>query len=594
LGLAGVKFRNEEVEDNSDDKENRDIVEEEEMESDYIDPEIIITHDEEGMEVLNNSVIIPTVQKNDSSRIHQTFRDDSADPILSGFCNTPRIQLDSPVTTVTALVSALKHSTPVQNQIDSPTRAEMANQKSAIIPVQMKTDEDQEIDEFDYEKEFLHSKFDTSVFLTPADDVEAEAEGYMHLLTTSFMDVSLDFSSNDEAEAAPGLRLEKQQETDERVLLSESILAAAAAIVAEDDDSDSSIECFPPSPPERTVFPRPPGTSEQLSTSRVDKLSVSVHPDPIPSDDDEDAFEVFTLKNRLTPNRNYFQQQSVIHVFGREFKVNKILRPELLPENAFRSKEAIGFGLTVAPPPPRRMSNGIGNRVLGRRPSMSTRIEKTPHSLAFCNASTDTIWTYEWNVGDEGGLRVLMKKFASTSSALSILSAKDKFKLLLENSQVQLSQLPNEKRIWDPKIGQWLLRFDEDRAISQDEMVRLWIDPEDARQLHSYRGQSRLSGKMEKGVVEALIGWKLMEVLREKLTVAGLWEHFLEIETQSTRALLLMELNGFKINPVELQRIKEMLEFNEAILELSAYRIAGRQFNMSSSKHISQVFQVLR
>ena len=63
----------------------------------------------------------------------------------------------------------------------------------------------------------------------------------------------------------------------------------------------------------------------------------------------------------------------------------------------------------------------------------------------------------------------------------------------------------------------------------------------------------------------------------------------LEIEMPSLRPLMLMEMNGFGLNSVELDRMKKVLDFKAALLELRAYQLAGRQFSLSSPKDIRQV-----
>jgi DNA polymerase I-like protein with 3'-5' exonuclease and polymerase domains len=54
-----------------------------------------------------------------------------------------------------------------------------------------------------------------------------------------------------------------------------------------------------------------------------------------------------------------------------------------------------------------------------------------------------------------------------------------------------------------------------------------------------------------------------------------------------------MEMNGFGRDSAELDRIKTVLDFKMAVLELRAYQLAGRQFNLSSPKDIRQVVNFL-
>lgn len=53
--------------------------------------------------------------------------------------------------------------------------------------------------------------------------------------------------------------------------------------------------------------------------------------------------------------------------------------------------------------------------------------------------------------------------------------------------------------------------------------------------------------------------------------------------------LLLMECNGFGLDSLELNRMKRGLEYKCAILEIKAYQLADRQFNLSSPQDIKKV-----
>lgn len=53
--------------------------------------------------------------------------------------------------------------------------------------------------------------------------------------------------------------------------------------------------------------------------------------------------------------------------------------------------------------------------------------------------------------------------------------------------------------------------------------------------------------------------------------------------------LLLMEMNGLGLDSCQLGKLKRVLQFKSALLELKAFQIAGRQFNLNSPKDIKQV-----
>lgn len=65
---------------------------------------------------------------------------------------------------------------------------------------------------------------------------------------------------------------------------------------------------------------------------------------------------------------------------------------------------------------------------------------------------------------------------------------------------------------------------------------------------------------------------------------------FLDTEMPSIMPIMLMEMNGFGMDSTELSRMKKVLQFQSALLEVRAFELAGRQFSLSSPKEIRQVF----
>lgn len=64
---------------------------------------------------------------------------------------------------------------------------------------------------------------------------------------------------------------------------------------------------------------------------------------------------------------------------------------------------------------------------------------------------------------------------------------------------------------------------------------------------------------------------------------------FLEIEMRCITLLARMELSGFGIHLKSLQELSRVIEGEMFSLEERAYSLAGRKFNFSSSKEVSQV-----
>lgn len=64
---------------------------------------------------------------------------------------------------------------------------------------------------------------------------------------------------------------------------------------------------------------------------------------------------------------------------------------------------------------------------------------------------------------------------------------------------------------------------------------------------------------------------------------------YLATEMPSTMPLVLMELNGLGLDTNKLGKLKRILQFKSALLELRSFQLAGRQFNLNSPKDIKQV-----
>lgn len=66
-------------------------------------------------------------------------------------------------------------------------------------------------------------------------------------------------------------------------------------------------------------------------------------------------------------------------------------------------------------------------------------------------------------------------------------------------------------------------------------------------------------------------------------------EIFAEIEMASFLPIMLMEINGFAFNASEFERLKTILKFHSAVLELKAFHAVDRHFNFASPKDIQRV-----
>lgn len=547
------------------------------MDESYIDD--CLLQELKETEVMDISRDSPAMKKLKSQPPHERSLPEDSDCVLAGLTSTPTSHTDSPGpdTTVTTLASALKHSTPNEfhqspqagsPQVVQPTEHVRVGPFKAL-PLGVKLDSDEQNNSgFSYNN-FPHSDFEKSVLNS---NVLSDVEAFeMDSMTASFMDVSF---ADAPVEVNP--------------LLSESLKEAAAAVAADDQETES---------PE-FLLKSPENESPRLRRLSVAKgfRKVELSPPLLSSsseDEDENEFTPPTTRLSLTKECAYFQNTQSLKVFGSEFYIRNVTTVDRVPASAFRSDEAIGFGVNITQPYNHSVSTGIGSRILGLGRSRSAHQTKPfHHSIVFCNGSTKTIWLYQWKGREASGLGVLMKKINSISASMAVIEAKKKINILLRNSNLKFHELPSGQ-IWDPEIAHWLLRSDNDNGNSLDDMIQMWLTQEELKTFLEFKHSRRYNSGtwLTTEVEEALISWKLMQILQVKLSDAYLWDHFLRIEMPSLRPVLLMERNGFKVSQPELQRLKDVLEFHVAVLELSAYRIAGRQLNLSSSKDITEASQ---
>lgn len=94
---------------------------------------------------------------------------------------------------------------------------------------------------------------------------------------------------------------------------------------------------------------------------------------------------------------------------------------------------------------------------------------------------------------------------------------------------------------------------------------------------------------------DADVALRLVPVLQEKLDAEELTELFLTVEIPLIDVLVEMEHNGVKIDAALLERLSQEYARRMDIIEKEIYRLAGREFNIGSTKQLGEVlFQELQ
>jgi len=93
----------------------------------------------------------------------------------------------------------------------------------------------------------------------------------------------------------------------------------------------------------------------------------------------------------------------------------------------------------------------------------------------------------------------------------------------------------------------------------------------------------------EYAVEDAVVAFRLAEVLEPKLSEAGLWNLFAEVELPLVDVLGELEHNGIRVAPAVLEKMSEDFGKQLAALEKDIYRVAGHEFNIGSPKQLAVV-----
>lgn len=85
------------------------------------------------------------------------------------------------------------------------------------------------------------------------------------------------------------------------------------------------------------------------------------------------------------------------------------------------------------------------------------------------------------------------------------------------------------------------------------------------------------------------IGWKSIDVLREKLQQTGMWNLFTDIEMPLIYSLHHMEEAGIRVEKTSLKEYGDQLKVQIDQLEKEIYGLAGETFNINSPKQLGEI-----
>ncbi|XP_069684319.1 uncharacterized protein [Periplaneta americana] len=132
----------------------------------------------------------------------------------------------------------------------------------------------------------------------------------------------------------------------------------------------------------------------------------------------------------------------------------------------------------------------------------------------------------------------------------------------------------------DPKVGCWLLDPDNPPHSFSDAVNKLGLDKDISAK--SWNLESKACHQLQ------LLS-KLSEVLYQKLQEHKLWKLFLDIEMKLTPILAAMEQRGICVDKEKLKKLGTILEEQVGHLQNSAYKEAGKRFQLNSVQQLSKI-----
>ncbi|XP_046834318.1 DNA polymerase theta [Vespa crabro] len=246
-------------------------------------------------------------------------------------------------------------------------------------------------------------------------------------------------------------------------------------------------------------------------------------------------------------------------------------------------------------------SNNIGNKIVSSTTEGKNKSRKSEQLINGDKKICGAAISWEKNIAyyisfcEMKDLKVSIKEqinffkelLSNTSLYIRCFSTKKLYKTLYQCFQVAATC-----RFLDPYTADWLLHG----SISEkkwNEMVLEYF-PSGSFIIKYFDTDTNVRNKLPfefKASAKVVLTWHVMDTLLSKLEelCPVLIYTFKEIEMRTITLLARMELTGFGIHLKSLQELSRVIEGEMFSLKERAYSLAGRKFNFSSSKEVSQV-----
>ncbi|KAF7378835.1 hypothetical protein HZH66_015069 [Vespula vulgaris] len=245
--------------------------------------------------------------------------------------------------------------------------------------------------------------------------------------------------------------------------------------------------------------------------------------------------------------------------------------------------------------------NNIGNKIISSTTEGKNKSKKSEQLINEDKKICGAAISWEKNIAyyisfcEMKDLKVSTKEqinffkelLSNTSLYIRCFSTKKLYKTLYQCFQVAATC-----RFLDPYTADWLLHGSTSEK-KWNEMVLEYF-PSGSFILKYFDTKTNVTSKLPlefKASAKVVLTWHVMDTLLNKLEELCpiLIYTFKEIEMRSITLLARMELTGFGIHLKSLQELSHVIEGEMLSLKERAYSLAGRKFNFSSSKEVSQV-----
>jgi DNA polymerase-1 len=151
----------------------------------------------------------------------------------------------------------------------------------------------------------------------------------------------------------------------------------------------------------------------------------------------------------------------------------------------------------------------------------------------------------------------------------------------------------------DPMIGSYLLEAGA-RSHSLDELARRFFGHE-MIPISALIGKGLFQKRMDEvdvplvaeyAVEDAEVAWELSLRLESQLREQGLWDLYWNLERPLIEILAEMQANGIRVNAEQLREQSAEVARRLDEIKVEIYKLAGREFNIDSTKQLQQVLFV--